>query len=313
MIHRLLLYSAQAQRYAELLSAYQLPNLEVIVTGDEAEALAAAPGCDLAFGEPIRLRQIIPHMPLLLWAQATFAGVEPLVADDMRRDYLLTNARAVFGRLMVEYVFGYLLLRERRMLEALEAQREKRWDHTPPGTLQRKVIGLLGVGSIGADLAHAAKLFGMTVKGFTRGSRECAAVDHYFHSGQEQAFCAGLDVLVCSLPNTPHTSGLVNTAFLAALPARAIFINVGRGGVVDETALLSALYGGRLAGAVLDVFQQEPLPPGHPLWDAPNTIITAHTSALSFPGDIVPIFVENFRRMQADEALLYIVDFARGY
>jgi glyoxylate/hydroxypyruvate reductase A len=82
---------------------------------------------------------------------------------------------------------------------------------------------------------------------------------------------------------------------------------------VDETALLSALYGGRLAGAVLDVFQQEPLPPGHPLWDAPNPLITAHTSALSFPGDIVPIFVENFRRMQADEALLYIVDFARGY
>ena len=111
------------------------------------------------------------------WAQSTWAGVEPLLDPSLRRDYALTNARGVFGALMSEYVFGYLIAHERRMLEKHALQEAGRWDQAPPGTLRGKRIGLLGVGSIGAALARTAKHFGMRVKGYTRASEGCPDVD----------------------------------------------------------------------------------------------------------------------------------------
>jgi phosphoglycerate dehydrogenase-like enzyme len=239
--------------------------------------------------------------------------VEPLLDPSLRRDYTLTNARGVFGGLMSEYVFAYLLARERLIFEKRAAQQEGRWDPTPPGTLRGKVMGLLGVGSIGAALARTAKHFGMRVAGYTRASEDCADVDAYFHGADAAAFAADLDYLVCVMPNTPATRHLIDAAFLAALPPRAVFVNPGRGTVVDEAALADALASGRLAGAVLDVFQKEPLPPDHIFWRTPNLIITSHSAALSVPSDIAPVFIENCRRWMAGEPLRYVVDFERGY
>jgi phosphoglycerate dehydrogenase-like enzyme len=153
----------------------------------------------------------------------------------------------------------------------------------------------------------------MTVKGYTRASRSCAEVDAYFHGRDLAAFAADLDYVVCVMPNTPATVRLVDATFLAALPPRAVFINPGRGSVVDEAALADALQAGRIAGAVLDVFQTEPLPPEHPLWRTPNTIVTSHTAALSDPVDIAPIFIENYRRLVAGRPLEHQVDFDAGY
>src|SRR5205807_10012639 len=137
---------------------------------DPAEAAAHGSDCDVVLGEPSLIRPILPRLGALAWAQATWAGVEPLVDPALRRDYILTNARGVFGPLMSEYVFGYLLAHERKILERYASQQAGRWDSSPAGSLRGKQLGLLGVGSIGAVLARTAKHFGIRVNGYTRAS-----------------------------------------------------------------------------------------------------------------------------------------------
>ena len=131
--------------------------------------------------------------------------------------------------------------------------------------------------------------------------------------GQREAFASDLDYLVSIMPATKETRHLVDATFLRALPPRAVFVNPGRGGVVDEPALAAALQEGRLAGAVLDVFQAEPLPADHVFWRTPNLLITSHTAALSIPKDIAPLFIDNYRRLLRSEPLKYRVDFELGY
>ena len=181
-MHRLLVLSRRAREYHDLVAAANLPDLDITSTTDPADAAARAADFDLAFGEPSLLRHLIQSMTGLRWAQATWAGVEPLLDPSLRRDYTLTNARGVFGGLMSEYVVTYLLAHERRLLEKYRAQLDNKWDATPPGSLRGKQMGLLGVGTIGAALARTAKHFGMRVHGYTRESEGCPDVDAYFRS-----------------------------------------------------------------------------------------------------------------------------------
>ncbi|PYQ87355.1 MAG: hydroxyacid dehydrogenase [Acidobacteria bacterium] len=299
----MLILSRHADAYRRLIDAERLPDLEIVPSDD----------CDVALGEPSLIAPAIGRLSSITWVQSTWAGVEPLLDPALRRDYVLTNARGVFGGLMSEYVFGYLLAHERMIFRKHAAQREGRWDAAPPGTLKGKQIGLLGVGSIGAALARTAKHFGMRVKGYTRSSEGCADVDEYFHGAERIAFARDLDYLVCIVPNTSGTRRLVDAELLAALPPRAVFVNPGRGAAVDESALADALQSRRLACAVLDVFQQEPLPPDHVLWRTPNVLITSHTAALSAPEDIAPVFIDNYRRFAAGQPLRHRVDFEAGY
>jgi len=301
----LLILTRHADTYRRLIEAARLPDLAIV----EHESSAV----DVVLGEPSQIRGLLASLPSLRWVQSTWAGVEPLLDRSLRRDYTLTNARGVFGGLMSEYVFGYLIAHERLIFDKRAAQQAGRWDPTPPGTLRGRQIGLLGVGTIGAALARTAKHFGMRVKGYTRASEDCADVDQYFHGDDLARFAADLDYLVSVMPNTSATRHLVDATLLAALPARAVFVNPGRGTVVDEAALADALQSGRLAGAVLDVFQQEPLPADHVFWRTPNVIITSHTAALSIPADIAPVFIDNYKRWIAGDALKYVVDFERGY
>lgn len=303
-MHKLALLSKHADEYRRLLEAASLPDLETVT--------APAPDCDLAFGEPVLIRDALPQLPGLRWAQSTWAGVEPLLDPSLRRDYTLTNARGVFGALMSEYVFAYLLLHERKILGRIQAQQERRWDPSETGVLRGKTLGLLGVGSIGCHLAATARHFGMEVRGFTRSGETCPHVGAYHHSNLP-SFAAGLDYLVCTLPGTPGTRRLVGAALLEALPAHALFINVGRGSVVDEPALAATLSSGKIAGAVLDVFEQEPLPAAHIFWQTPNLLLTFHTAAPSFPEEIAGIFIENYRLLLEGKPLRYRVDFETGY
>lgn len=307
--HKLLLLSKQASDYQAVLEDARLPGLE-IVSGEEQPYPAE---CDIAFGEPNLLRDALPRLPGLRWAQSTWAGVEPLLDPTLRRDYTLTNARGVFGRLMSEFVLAYLLLHERKILQRLAAQKEQRWDSSLTGTLRGKTIGLLGVGSIGAELARMAKFFGMMVRGYTKLSEASKHVDRYYHGREILDFANGLDTLVCVLPNTPATRQIVDAELLAQLPSHALFINVGRGSAVDEPALIQAIETGAISGAVLDVFEQEPLPAGHPFWTTRNLYITFHTSAPSFPAEIARVFIENYRRYISGAPLEHVVDFERGY
>jgi hypothetical protein len=206
--------------------AARLPNLDIISSTNLAALPGSAIDCDLALGDPSLLAQALPRLTLLRWIQATWAGVEPLLDPALRRDYVLTNARGVFGPQMSEYVFAYLLALERRILDKHRAQEAGPWDPTPPGALRGKQIGLLGVGTIGAALARTAKHFGMRVKGFTRASETCADVDAYFHGDLAKVhFAADLDYLVSIVPSTSATRRLVDAALLGALPPHAVFVN----------------------------------------------------------------------------------------
>jgi phosphoglycerate dehydrogenase-like enzyme len=305
----LIILSRDAEEYRVLIEKSNLPALNII--SDYTQA-------DIALGEPKVIRDALPHLSHLKWIQAIYAGVEPLVDPSQRRDYVLTNARGVFGELMSEFVFGYLLFLEKRMLDRMQAQQVREWRRTEPGVLRGKTIGLLGVGSIGAHLAGTAKHFGMSVRGFTRESETSSQIDQYYHpspDGLENLieFARGLDYLVSVLPRTGNTNKIVDEALLKALPSHAVFVNVGRGNAVDETALEEALKDGRLAAAVLDVFEQEPLPKDHPFWDTPNLYMTYHTSANSYPEDITRVFIENYHLYIEGKPLKYMVDFERGY
>jgi phosphoglycerate dehydrogenase-like enzyme len=324
--HKLLILAQDENKYRALIEEAQLSHLEF--------ATQPAADVDIVLGEPSRIKAALASLPALSWVQSIWAGIEPLVGPTARRDYILTNARGVFGGLMSEYVIGYLLAHERKIFQRLEAQKNKNWDETDTGTLLGKTIGLLGVGSIGTEVARAAKFFGMNVRGYTRGSETSEHVDAYFHplecnsllsnskpqqhpQGTRavalQRFADGLDYLVNILPNTLDTRKIINEDLLNALPPHALVINVGRGSAVDESALIDALNQNKIAGAVLDVFEQEPLPQEHPFWTTPNLLMTFHTAAPSLAEDISKIFIENYELFNEGKPLKYQVDFEKGY
>lgn len=311
--NNLLILSADFEVYKHLIEGASLPGLCILSTNEPHQAIQQGSQADFLLGEPSLVSKVLNSLPQVKWVQTTWAGVEPLLADGMRQDYLLTNARNVYGSMMSEYVFGYLLLVERKILLRWQSQLAGKWDERPNGTLRGKLLGLMGVGTIGAHIAHTAKHFGMFVHGYTRETETCEYVDRYFHAAELLQFAKDLDYLVCSLPGTSATRGLVDRRFLGALPKKAWLINVGRGSTIDEIALAAALNNGTLAGAVLDVFSQEPLPADHPLWSAPNTFITSHTAARNYLPDIASLFVQNYQRFIRGEPLLYQVDFNQGY
>jgi phosphoglycerate dehydrogenase-like enzyme len=300
----LLILSSNAGDYAQLIKSAQLPDLKFTTEPDD---------CDIVLGEPKLIRDMLPRLPSLKWAQAIYAGVERLMDPVLRRDYILTNARGVFGELMSEFVFGYLLLHEKKIFERQRAQQSREWYRAESGVLRGKTIGLLGVGSIGSHLAGTAKHFGMSIHGFTRESESCADVDIYFHEPDILKFAEGLDYLVSVLPRTDDTNRIVNASLLDALPSHAIFINVGRGNAVDESALVTALSAGKIAAAVLDVTEKEPLPEDHPFWTTSNLLLSFHTSAISYPEKITELFMENYHLYIEGRPLKYQVDFERGY
>jgi phosphoglycerate dehydrogenase-like enzyme len=311
--HHLLILSHHHETYKQLIEKEQLPGLSIDSFGKPDEVDDNAVRFDLVFGEPSLVKGLLNKLSDLKWLQSSWAGVEPLIMPNMRCDYILTNIRNVYGPVISEFVFGYLLLIERKILFRWQSQLQGEWDPRPYGSLGGKVFGLLGVGTIGAHLAATAKHFGMQVFGYTRQSETCLDVDEYYHGKSLEKFASKLDYLVCCLPETSATKGIVDAHFFSALPGKTWLVNVGRGSTVDELALVNALNHGYLSGAVLDVFGEEPLPVGHPLWSTPNTFITSHTAARNNPDDIVKVFINNYKRFIQGEALVYQVNFNLGY
>lgn len=269
--------------------------------------------CETAlFGSPDMIADILPRMPTIDWVQSSWAGVTPLMALD-RRDYVLTGIKDVFGAQMSEYVIGYLLAHELKVLQRMHEQREHNWFRGHSGTLEGKRMGIMGTGSIGQHIARTAKRFGVKVTGLSRSGTASPDFDNVLPVNELGTFLEDLDYLVATLPRTAETNNLLDADALAQLPAHAYFVNVGRGNVVSDEALMDALRNNRLAGAALDVFDEEPVPQDSPLWDTTNLSITAHISAISHPLLIVPVFVENYRRYVNGQPLQYVVDFATGY
>ena len=307
-----LIIAAAAKELAEEISRTTDCPISVKACTSAEEALDVYADQTIVFGNPDMIASILAKMPSVDWVQSSWAGVTPLIAID-RRDYVLTGVKDVFGPQMSEYVMGYLLAHELKVLERMNQQRNHNWFDDSSGVLRGKCLGIMGTGSIGAHIANTARVFGVKVTGLSRSGGPSSAFDKVMPVAQLHEFLEETDYLVATLPQTDGTENLLDKAALAKLPAHAYFINVGRSNVVNGKALADALRNNELAGAALDVFDEEPIPRKSPLWNTPGLSITAHIAAISHPSLIVPIFVENYRRYCDKQPLKYVVDFDRGY
>ncbi len=307
-----LIVTATAEDYAEELTRLADFPIPFKACTSAEQALREYTDESVLFGRPDMIAELLPSMPSVDWIQSTWAGVTPLI-EASRRDYVLTGVKDVFGPQMSEYVIGYLLAHQQRVLERMQEQQQHNWFKGLSGTLEGKRLGIMGTGSIGQHIAKTASSLDMTVAGLSRSGTPQPGFDSVMQADQLHEFLEAIDYLVAILPNTPDTDNLLDAAALRKLPKHAYFINIGRSNVVDDEALIDALRNNRLAGAALDVFDEEPVPKDSPLWDTPNLTITAHVAAVSYPSIIVPIFVDNYRRYLKQQPLKFVVDFDAGY
>jgi phosphoglycerate dehydrogenase-like enzyme len=301
-----------AEAYLSLLSELARQGTELVAATTVQMARSVYTGQTVVLGQPDLAAAVLGDLPSVRWVQSSWAGVTPLLALN-RKDFLLTGVKDTFGAQMAEYVLGYLLARELRLVERLEHQRQRDWWPAESGTLQGKILGIMGTGSIGRCIASKAAAFGLRVIGYSRSGAPVEGFEDVFRADRLAAFLAQPDYLVCVLPDTPETRHLLDEKAFGAMRRPCCVVNVGRGNVIDEAALAGALRSGEIAAAVLDVFQEEPLPVDSPLWDAPGLIVTAHMAAKSHPPAIARIFAENYNRFMAGEPLNYQIDFERGY
>ncbi|HEX9124252.1 MAG TPA: D-2-hydroxyacid dehydrogenase [Actinomycetota bacterium] len=266
-------------------------------------------------------RELLPAAwPLakdLKWIQTASAGVDWLLFSDLVESHVVvTNARGVFDQAMAEYVLGLVLAMAKGLPATLEHQRRKEWAHRDAETLDGQRLLMAGVGPIGRAIGRTVTLMGMEVRGVGRTSRTGDDVFETIYGADELAEAVTwADWIVNALPLTKDTRHLFDDVVFAAMPAHARFVNVGRGATVDEPALVAALRDGRLAGAALDVFEEEPLPKDSPLWELPNVIVSPHMSG-NFAGwreGSVEVFLENLVRYVSGRPLTNVVNKRRGY
>lgn len=312
-MNKLLVLSAEAAKYTELIQTAGMHQLEVKSASDVESAMPLIAGCNIILGDPPLIAKLLPLAERLEWVQSSWAGVDHLCRKGLRRDYTLTNAKGIFGPLVSEYVMTYLFGFERRIFEMKSNQLNHDWRPLPYRPASEIELGIIGLGSIGRHLALTARHFGMRVTGLNRSGSPCDAVDRVYTRDSMADFLATLDYIVLTLPATSETEHLIDADVLSLMKPSSILINVGRGNSIKENDLVDALREGIIGGAVLDVFEKEPLPHDSLLWQLPDVFVTPHTSANSFPEDITGVFVENYQRFLRREPLLHVVDFELGY
>lgn len=239
------------------------------------------------------------HAPRLRWAQSLITGVERfLVALDDRPDVLLTSTRGIHGPQMSEMVLTHMLALTRQLPRMVRNQDRHAWEPFDQPMLQGKTVAIVGIGVAGEATARLCKAFGMTVHGVSRTPRPVEAVDRFFDRSRLAEAAATADYLVLTVPHTPDTERLVDADVLAAMKPDAYLINVARGAIVDEPALIEALRSGSIAGAGLDVFANRELEADSPLWDLPNVLITPHVAGRSdrYVDQALTIVEPNLRR-----------------
>jgi phosphoglycerate dehydrogenase-like enzyme len=305
----------------------QVPGLEVVLSyaqvafaPDEAHLAQELPNAEILLGWDFRGRELSSqwqHAHHLKWIHWCGAGVEAVLFEElMQSDVILTNAQGLFDRAMAEYVLGYMLMATKRFIDSWEFQKRRHWQYRLTPMLSGQRAAIVGVGSIGREIATRLKSMGVGVTGVGRRARTSDPVFARI-VGQADLLQAvsEVDWVISVLPATPSTENVFNHAVFAAMSTSSRFINVGRGSAVDESALIQALENGDIAGAMLDVFRAEPLPESSPLWQTPNLVISPHMSGdyTGFHRDMVAQFVDNLTRYQHGEALLNVVDKRLGF
>ncbi|GLP95754.1 D-2-hydroxyacid dehydrogenase [Paraferrimonas sedimenticola] len=308
MSHKLLVLTRDNQAYYDALAKHDLPQLTVL--DDSPNSVFEA---NIWLAEPKLAAPLLAHASKLVWMQSTFAGVDALMNHRRHTGYQLTNIKNLFGPMMSEYVFGHVLALYRHHTKYSQLQRNSHWQALPLNQLRGKRLVLLGTGDIGQHLCNTAHQFGVEVVGVNRTGRAQAPFDVTLSIEQLDTVLPSADLVVCVLPSTDETVNLFNKHRLQLLKPGAIFVNVGRGDLVDEQALILHLSLNPTSHAILDVFKQEPLPEDNPLWKCQNAILTPHVAAPSTTEDVVQQFVDNYHRFISEQPLSNRVSFALGY
>lgn len=253
----------------------------------------------------------------LKWVQAVAAGVDRfLFPEFICSDVTLTNARGVHPAQVSDHVLALILAFSRKLKAFMESQYERKWARLQCEELQGRVLGIVGLGAIGREIARKAKCFGMRVLAVDRNvAVPPTSVDELLKPPALSALLKQSDFVVLSVPLTRETEGLIGEPELAAMKREAILINVSRGRIVQEQALVKALREGKMGGAGLDVFEEEPLPRSSELWDMENVIITPHVagSTPQYWARVCDIFCENLKRYASGQPLINVIDKKAGY
>ncbi len=318
--HRFSLWQAPPW-FAERLRK-EFDDVEVVQLQDYSALDRELANADIAITWSLRPEQI-KAAPRLRWIHSPAAAVHLLMIPEIiHSDIVLTSARSVHGPVVAEHVLAFVLAMAKRFPSALRYQQQGRWSQDElwaefprPREVAGATLGLVGLGSIGREVARRAKALDMRVIAVRLHPAASEHVDEVFAPESIDAMLALADYLVLAAPVTPQTRGLINAARLAAMKPDAYLINVARGALVDEPALIATLREKRIAGAALDVFEHEPLPADSPLWKLDNVFLTPHSAALTDKlwDRHYGLFTENLRRFRQGAPLRRVVEKRRGY
>jgi phosphoglycerate dehydrogenase-like enzyme len=240
----------------------------------------------------------------LRWIQALGTGVDGIVdRPPFREGVLVTNMHGLHGDSVPEAAIMLMLALARDLPRAMRQRNARKWERYPSQLLKGKTVGIFGVGAIARSLAPKCKSFGMKVIGITSAVRGVEGIDRMVRRDDLDSVVGELDFLVLLTPYTAETRGIVGEKVIGAMKPSAFLVNLARGGIVDEEALVGALRDKRLAGAALDVFATEPLPEDHPFWSMDNVIVTPHLGGFhdQYAEEALPTVVENFRKFLAGD------------
>ena len=283
------------------------PDVEFVPVGDVAAMMPME--ADAVFGHNFPA-SVFGRIAGLRWVQWWSAGVD---GHRVPEHLIFTRMVGAFNRDMAEHVLGQLLDFGHQFQRARDQQAARIWARYPTRRLGELTVGIAGAGEIGRAVGRMLESLGTPVKYLGRTRRPADSTPPFYESADERPFFEGLDALVLTLPRTPATDGFLNRTRLGWLPPGTAVINVGRGAVVDEEALVEALAEGRVGRAYLDVFGTEPLPADSILWTHPAVVITPHLSGAGRDEDVLDRSLENLGRFERGEPLLGVVDRTRGY
>ncbi len=309
-------------RYLHLLEKIAAEcDYQVAYTAEEAAAMAG--GVDIILtgvGAPAPIvKAAVEKADQLIWLHSLSAGVDHLSATRLRGSGIpVTNAKGAFSKSLGEYAVAGMLFFAKDLNRMRESQAAGKWDVFDVDMLEGKTLGVLGYGDIGKEAAKRAKVFGMKIIAMRRrpGKSEGDDIaDEVWGLERKLELMAVSDYVLLAMPQTPETVGIVGEAELRAMKPTGVILNLGRGNAIRETAMLQALRENWIRGAVLDVFETEPLPEGHEFYGMKNLLMSAHTAdhTSTWQEDSTMIFLENFGRFQRGETLLNPVDLELGY
>lgn len=258
-------------------------------------------------------KDLFNHLPNLKVVASLGAGVDHIVSDPLLPDHVQVS-KVVSGHLsgpMSNFCIGAIMYFHRQFNKYLQDKKNKVWDQQFDPEVPVR-IGILGLGTLGSDLANKLNLLGFEVHGLSRSKRQMEGIATYTYE-QMNAFLRNINMLICMLPATPDTKEILSKDLFDQMPDASYLINVGRGHQQNDADILAALDSGKLAGAFLDVFPTEPPPKDSPMWEHPKVFITPHIAVVTKLEAAVPQIVDNYRRMKADQPLLNVINRERGY